>query len=798
VEHAGSYGQFQLLRYLSQGQVTEVFLARDPSEHGPDGLLVVERLLPNASQQPRFVETFLDEAGIAGTLKHPNIVQIYDLGELDGQFFVAMEYVRGGSLYDLLDRRQDGKLDLGDTLFVVGEVCAGLQFAHSLAGPDGELRNLIHRELNPRHVLVSVDGVVKISDFGMASALEVVGIPPPGDPKEHRAYLAPEQIEGKPIDRRADIYACGALLYRLTTGQLPGSLADNTFVPPQQIAQDLPQSVVNLIIRAMSPEPKARHTTCGALRRDIIQAAKTLPKKGDRASLAILVQAEFPEVGGWGATDSQAPPPHHSGITQPPLGEEDNEPNTSRRLLGNTTAGTPPARAKPAQPPPPPSAAKPPPPPGASKPPPPPPQQHSFPRRDGRANTLPGLPQPGNFTPPPPPPKKSDLDRDDTQRGLPQPGNFTPPPPPKKSDLDRDDTQRGHPPPPHASYPPQTWSQGTPSGSVQFQASAPAQPAQMTPTMAQESPTLAEDGPSVMIAQMPSSEGAYMPQGVQPSFAPSYQTTSTPPPARETRQERPKRGLLVPILLGIIIILLLLSGVAVFLLGPWSPLWDSPYVAEWALLGGLMEEEGDPSDPEVLASEEDPNTTDPQAASDESKPPDETETPATPDTPTSGDQAPVVEVVGGGPVNQVTTDPPVAVTDNPPEIVSDPPREGSSSNGVREDRRHNEREGRPPRENNPPREEVLTPAVVEQPDPRSDTPRRSSERTGRLYVLTAPYARVYLDSRLLGTTPIINQEIPAGRHTLYLVNPSFPSHRTQITVRAGQITRVSHLFEQSQ
>jgi serine/threonine protein kinase len=296
VEQAGSYGQYELLRPFSHGQVTEVFLAREKGAAGPRGLLVVHRVLASLAQNSEFTNAFLNEAGVAGTLKHPNFVELYDLGELEGQVFVAQEYVPGGSLHELLDRRGGKVLPLGVALYVVGEVCAGLQFAHALAGPDGVPRNLVHGAVNPRHVLVSVDGVVKIADFGMRTAMAILGTPPQGDRRVTDAFLAPEQGQGLAVDRRVDIYACGALLYYLTTGELPLAEPGSALRRPREVRQDLPEEIESIIVKAMANAPRDRHPTCGALRRDVSKTVEALKLQGDLASLSALIRAEFPEV----------------------------------------------------------------------------------------------------------------------------------------------------------------------------------------------------------------------------------------------------------------------------------------------------------------------------------------------------------------------------------------------------------------------------------------------------------------------------------------------------------------------
>ena len=780
MEHAGSYGQFELLRYLAHGEVTEVFLARDRTTPGPEGLLVVHRLLPERAKDAKFVETFLNEAGVANTLKHPNIVQIYDLGELDGHYFLAMEYVRGGSLAELLDRRRENDLTLHDSLYLVSEVCAGLQYAHSLAGPDGAPRNLVHRELNPRHVLVSVDGLVKIADFGMAAALEVIGVPPPGDPEEHQAFLAPEQQVSGKVDRRTDVYACGALLYRLCTGKLPGSHRDGSFLPPQRVAQNLPQPIVNLIIRSMAADSKARHPTCGSLRRDILAAAKALEEKGDRESLSLIAQQEFPEVAGWGVSESQVPPPATSSIA-PPAREkkktEAGEPSDTRRS----------------------SAPK---------------AGRRRPEHDTEKHT---------FTPPPPPPQPQpqapfqDENRDNTVRGLP-----TPPPPPPGARLPSSQVRSvPPPPPPSTSRPP---------------AAAPLPPP--PPAPAQEAPKDfgGDTDPGYQVVA-PGADGPPAGGFVQ-TPAQNYQMAEPADSVSSTQELSddelevlgpPKSRIWLIALLALVAGLLICGLVAAFLLGPLSPLRDSNLDQRIASLGN-------PNDVEGPIAAEGPATGNGQGG----QPVDTVAAVGnTPGAPGTANAAPGSSLGPGG-ASPWGTPPPTgdaqAVEAPPaveaPQVVETPqavetpasapveqPREEPTSSRERSDRRDDrERSDRPrhdrssderpssterpstevrPQPATPPASNGTQPPLTqpEAPPPATATKRRPVSRNGRLFVLTAPYARVYLDGRMLGTTPIMNHEVPPGRHTLYLVNPSFSAKRMQINVRVGQTLRVRHNFQ---
>ena len=288
--------------------MAEIFLARETGLAGFERYVIIKRILPNLLDDVDFIDMFLDEARLAARLTHPNIVHIYELGEEEGAYYIAMEYVPGGDLHALVSRRPDRGVPLGEALYLTREVCAGLQFAHALAGPDGEPLGVVHRDVTPKNVLISVDGVVKIVDFGIAKARAKLSVTRPGDIKGTFAYMAPEQARGATVDRRADVYAVGALTYRLVTGKpaypqtgdsLLSAVRANQFLPPRQVNPLVPQAVEDIIMRAMALDPRDRYRTCGALRRELCDVAKDFGLGGDAESLAALVRTTFPKVPGW-------------------------------------------------------------------------------------------------------------------------------------------------------------------------------------------------------------------------------------------------------------------------------------------------------------------------------------------------------------------------------------------------------------------------------------------------------------------------------------------------------------------
>ena len=184
---------------------------------------MLKRILPQFADNASFVNMFLNEARLAATLHHPNIAQVYDIGQDGTDYFFSMEYVHGEDLGHMVASATDSgvPISLDAALTLVAGLCAGLHYAHDKAGPDGKPLNVVHRDVSPSNVLVSYDGAVKLVDFGIARA----GSSPSttrGGLKGKIAYMSPEQCRGKAtLDRRSDVFSIGTILYELTTGRLP-------------------------------------------------------------------------------------------------------------------------------------------------------------------------------------------------------------------------------------------------------------------------------------------------------------------------------------------------------------------------------------------------------------------------------------------------------------------------------------------------------------------------------------------------------------------------------------------------
>ncbi|MEL7368269.1 MAG: protein kinase [Myxococcota bacterium] len=219
-----TFGKYFLTRRIAVGGMAEVFAAKLYGADGFEKDLVIKQILPQHARDPEFVQSFVAEAKIAVSLNHANIVAIYELGRVDGTYFIAMEYVDGMDLYAFVDgcRRNNIRIEPGHALCAVEEVAKGLDYAHRGLGPDGQPLDLVHRDLNPRNVLASKQGEVKILDFGIAKVRSTIAAMPKtraGVVKGTTGYMSPEQAMGLEVDARTDIYQAGLLLYEMLTGQ---------------------------------------------------------------------------------------------------------------------------------------------------------------------------------------------------------------------------------------------------------------------------------------------------------------------------------------------------------------------------------------------------------------------------------------------------------------------------------------------------------------------------------------------------------------------------------------------------
>ncbi len=217
----GFAGKYEVVRRLDAGGMAEVFIAKAIGAAGITKTVAIKRVLPHLSANDKFVRMFLDEARVGMRLSHANIVQVFDVGEADGTFYIVMEFIKGVSLRKVLDvtSEQNRAVPVGTAVYLAAEAARGLGYAHRAVDEDGRPLKIVHRDVSPPNILLSEQGEVKVSDFGLAKAASQLERTDPGVVKGKFSYLAPEAIDGLEVDHRADIFALGVVLFEVLTGR---------------------------------------------------------------------------------------------------------------------------------------------------------------------------------------------------------------------------------------------------------------------------------------------------------------------------------------------------------------------------------------------------------------------------------------------------------------------------------------------------------------------------------------------------------------------------------------------------
>ncbi|MBS2028077.1 MAG: serine/threonine protein kinase [Deltaproteobacteria bacterium] len=270
-------GRYRIERFLARGGMAEVFVGKAEGPGGFEKNVVIKRILPELVAEDRFVRMFLAEARLAAQLNHPNIVQVFDFGQHDGMYFLAMEYIQGESLRAILQayENQGRRLPPPICASLVAGVCEGLHYAHNLSDEHGVSRNLVHRDVTPDNILISASGVPKIVDFGIAKASSTGHRTEGGMLKGKYGYMSPEQIRGDGIDRRLDVYALGVTLYEMLAGHRP-YVAENELQLLKKIIQaeaprveelvpEVPAALGAAVAQAIAPDPNLRFRDARAL-----------------------------------------------------------------------------------------------------------------------------------------------------------------------------------------------------------------------------------------------------------------------------------------------------------------------------------------------------------------------------------------------------------------------------------------------------------------------------------------------------------------------------------------------------
>ncbi|WP_437279859.1 serine/threonine-protein kinase [Sorangium sp. So ce375] len=301
-------GRYEILMPVAKGGMAAVWAARLQGTRGFRKIVAIKTMLPDVSDDPDFESMFLDEARVAARIRHPNVVEILDLGEEDDVLYIVMEWVDGetaGTLQKAAKRL--GGIPQRIVLRIASQICAGLHNAHELRDDSGVLLDLVHRDISPANVLISTAGFVKIVDFGVAKSKGRLHVTRAGGiVKGKTPYLSPEQLGGLPIDRRSDIFSLGALLYVLTTGLHPfraetelATIENITIrnpLPPRELNGAIHPELDRIILKALEKDPESRFSTCAEMQRSIDQVASTLGEPTTDEDVAAFVRQAIGEI----------------------------------------------------------------------------------------------------------------------------------------------------------------------------------------------------------------------------------------------------------------------------------------------------------------------------------------------------------------------------------------------------------------------------------------------------------------------------------------------------------------------
>lgn len=270
-------GRYILDRKLATGGMAEIWLGHQQGPANFEKQVVIKKILPHLAEDPKFIEMFLDEARLAAKLSHANIVQIFDLGDADGDYFIAMEFIDGHDVHALIERATAVGATFSPAVAarIVADACVGLDYAHTFRDRDGTPVQLVHRDVSPQNILVSNDGIVKLVDFGVAKAATSSHKTQTGAVKGKLSYMSPEQIGGNRIDGRSDIFALGIVLYELVTGRRPfgheSELLAITAIlnehPPRpcEVVYNMPPELEAVILKALEKDPEQRYQSASEM-----------------------------------------------------------------------------------------------------------------------------------------------------------------------------------------------------------------------------------------------------------------------------------------------------------------------------------------------------------------------------------------------------------------------------------------------------------------------------------------------------------------------------------------------------
>ena len=298
-------GPYVLTRKIAQGGMAELYLADYLREDGFRKTVAVKKVLPHLADNRDFIDMFIREARLAALLQHPNVVQIADFGKIQNAYFIAMEYVNGKNLAEIMSFTKAG-LPSDQAIFLILKVSNGLHYSHSRKDDKtGKPLNIIHRDISPQNILISMNGEVKISDFGISKAASEPSLTQAGVIKGKLSYLSPEQAMGQVVTQQADVYALGLVFYEILSGsrlyrftsdiEAIRTIPQMPIAPIISIRTDIPQELNDIVMRCLEKSTEHRYLSAQELHDDLVKLKNKLGITYDASDLEQFMRTHFEE-----------------------------------------------------------------------------------------------------------------------------------------------------------------------------------------------------------------------------------------------------------------------------------------------------------------------------------------------------------------------------------------------------------------------------------------------------------------------------------------------------------------------
>jgi len=297
-------GPYILKKRLATGGMAELFVASYERRDGFRKTVALKRVLPQLADKPEFINMFIREARLAALLRHPNVVQVIDFGKFKNTYFLAMEYIRGRNLDEFAAAVK--RLPIDQAIFIVSGVAMGLQYSHSKKDDkSGEPMAIVHRDISPQNILVSFDGEVKISDYGISKATSEITLTQAGVVKGKLSYLSPEQALGEPVDHQTDIYALGIVFYEILSGEKMHGftngiealrcIAEKKIRPISELRSDIPDELNRIVMKCLEKDKTSRYQNAQELLDDLVAFRNSLNMNYDSTMLSEFMKRHFRE-----------------------------------------------------------------------------------------------------------------------------------------------------------------------------------------------------------------------------------------------------------------------------------------------------------------------------------------------------------------------------------------------------------------------------------------------------------------------------------------------------------------------